>query len=129
MSFAVFARTTLAVRAATKNQVLWPVKCLPSFLSQEYLAAHGLSLPFDVLEMLAVVLAELEGQKLRDAKPGLEQRHEDREVPHRMLVGSGLDVNQLLGGRLEPRNLDVLETFPFRVVEFHVINAGTGPPG
>ena len=46
-----------------------------------------------------------------------------------MLIGSCLKVNELLGGGLEPGNLDVLESLPLGVFEFQLVDAVTGWPG
>jgi hypothetical protein len=70
--------------------------------------------------MLARVMAEVEGEKLRDSKPRVLEHCEQGVVSYRLLVASGLDVEELLGCGAKAGNLDVFEALPLRVLKLKV---------
>ena len=95
---------------------VWP-ESFPGRFGEKEFPGDLLSLPLDVCQILPLVLLQVEGNQFRDSQDRAKQDEQNGVVAHRLLIGPGVEMDQLFGGRLEPVDLDVLQSAPFRILD------------
>lgn len=96
------------------------VEGFPGLAGDEHRTGDLAALTLHVEEVLVLILVEIQPKQLGNPHPRPQQHLEDGPIPDGVLVLPPLQVHELLGGGLEPGDLDVCEPLPFGVIHADV---------